>query len=210
MILGTVIAIMWVFNLIFLPISGELLDTKDKKKILHLNSIVAILAISVFYLNTIYLENGIIVSALCASILAANNSISSSGINSIIPFIAKKESYTKAIGIATTFNSFQTIIGAFLGGGFIAIWGVQGAIIIVITLYSISYLLVHLIKIKKVTTSERNLKDNNLTQRMMIGFKVLSKLSAEKHICYTSMISNFHYYSFINSGYTFLYCRKNR
>ncbi|WP_330927438.1 MFS transporter [Candidatus Sororendozoicomonas aggregata] len=189
--LGAIIAIMWLFNLISLPVAGELLDSKDKKNILIKNAILPIIAIIFFYINTTQLDNNIVISALCASLLAACNSVTSSSINSMIPFIADKKSYTKSIGMATTFNSFQMIIGAILGGAFIALLGVHGAILTVASFYLIAFIFINTVTIRGTVSENQDDNKEALFQRMLVGFKVLSKLPNEKHICYTAMITNF-------------------
>ncbi|WP_045500528.1 MFS transporter [Vibrio hyugaensis] len=187
--LGLVVAIMWIFNLISLPISGDILDKYKKRTVLIYSSFISICSSLLFFLNLHLLESSIMITSICASILAATNSITSSSINSVIPFIAKKRQLDKAISLASTFNSLQTIIGVLLGGSLIAIFGVTISSVIIIFLYALSSLLVMFVYIDEKENESCN--DDAFFKRLSAGFKVLYQIECERVICYTAMITNF-------------------
>lgn len=187
--LGLVVALMWLFNLVSLPISGDILDKYNKRTVLIYSSFISIFSSLLFFSNIYFFESSIIITSICASILAATNSITSSSINSVIPFIAKKAQIDKAISLASTFNSLQTIIGVLLGGSLIAIFGVTIASMLIIALYMMSALFILFVNIDE----ENNASHNEVTffKRATAGFKVLYQIECERIICYTAMITNF-------------------
>ena len=129
--LGLVVALMWAFNLVSLPFSGDFLDKYRKRSVLIVGAVLSITFTILFVGNLIYHDSSLVLMSVCASVLAATNSITSSSINSVIPFIAERSQLTRAIGLASTFNSLQTIIGALLGGSLIAFFGVTLAGVLV-------------------------------------------------------------------------------
>ncbi|WP_303561201.1 MFS transporter [Photobacterium sp. 1_MG-2023] len=188
-ILGSIIALMWLINLVTLPLSGDLLDRNRKKKILIISSILSVIAINAYYFFFYHSEVSYVYLAIAASILATANSIVTSSINSTIPFLTDKENYTKYIGIATSLNSIQSIAGAILGGGGVALFGSQMSILVVSIFYAISLILLFFVKIRgeELATTNRQ----SFLQRSSVGFRILFKINNEKITCYIAMITNF-------------------
>ncbi len=186
--LGAVIALMWVFNLIALPLAGDCLDRFAKKEVLVVGAIVSILSSAVFWVNYETLGSSIVVMALCASVLAATNSITSSSINSLIPFIAHKDQLNRAVGLAATMNSLQVIIGAIFGGSLIAFLGVHLAILFVVGLYGLALVMLLFVFFSE---PEHTPHDESYLRRVIAGFKVLYTVDSERVICYTAMVTNF-------------------
>lgn len=186
--LGAMIALMWIFNLVSLPLAGDLLDRYNKHIVLITSGAISILASISFWVNIQYFNNSLLIMSLSASILAATNSITSSSINSLIPFIAKKAQVSKAVSLAATMNSLQTVIGAILGGSLIALLGLNKTSILILILYSISLFQIYFVGLKNKATENNKLK---LYARFTAGFKTLYLIKNERVICYTAMITNF-------------------
>jgi MFS transporter, DHA3 family, macrolide efflux protein len=187
-LLGAMIALMWIFNLISLPLAGDFLDRYNKNLVLRVSGLLSILATIIFWVNLQYINNSLLAMSLSASILAATNSITSSSINSLIPFIAEKSKVTKAVGLAATINSLQTVIGAMLGGGLIAIFGLKYTIFLVFFLYLVSLFQLFIIDFKEKFDQENKKK---LHSRFTAGFRTLYFIKSERIICYTAMLTNF-------------------
>lgn len=187
-LLGAMIALMWIFNLISLPLAGDFLDRYNKNLVLRVSGLLSILATIIFGINLQYINNSLLAMSLSASILAATNSITSSSINSLIPFIAEKSKVTKAVGLAATINSLQTVIGAILGGGLIAIFGLKYTIFLVFFLYLVSLFQLFIIDFKEKFDQENKTK---LHSRFTAGFRTLYFIKSERIICYTAMLTNF-------------------
>lgn len=187
-LLGAMIALMWIFNLISLPLAGDFLDRYNKNLVLRVSGLLSILATIIFWVNLQYINNSLLAMSLSASILAATNSITSSSINSLIPFIAEKSKVTKAVGLAATINSLQTVIGAMLGGGLIAIFGLKYTIFLVFFLYLVSLFQLFIIDFKEKFDQENKTK---LHSRFTAGFRTLYFIKSERIICYTAMLTNF-------------------
>ena len=186
--LGAMIALMWIFNLISLPLAGDFLDRYNKNVVLRVSGFLSFFAIILFWINLQYTNSSLLVMSLSASILAATNSITSSSINSLIPFIAEKSKITKAVGLAATINSLQTVIGAMLGGGLIAVLGLNYTILLVFFLYSVSLFQLFFIDFKEKNNQEKKTKSHS---RFTAGFRTLYIIKSERTICYTAMITNF-------------------
>lgn len=186
--LGGVIALMWLFNLISLPLAGDCLDRFAKKNVLVIGELVSIAFCAVFLLNHEVLGGSILVMALCASVLAATNSITSSSINSLIPFIAEKSQLNRAVGLAATMNSLQVIIGAIFGGSLIAFLGIKVAILFVVGLYVLAFVLLLFVSFSE---PEQHHQEEAYPRRVIAGFKVLYAVDSERVICYTAMVTNF-------------------
>ncbi|MEL6117365.1 MFS transporter [Photobacterium sp. SP02] len=188
-VLGSIIALMWIINLVTLPLSGDLLDRNKKKKILVVSAIFSVIFINVYYMLFYHLQVSYFYLALAASILATTNSIVTSSINSTIPFLTSKEHYTKYIGIATSLNSVQAIVGAILGGGGVAFLGSQLSIIVVSVFYTISLTLLLFVRIRDEKPDSS--LHQNFVKRASVGFKILFQLKNEKITCYIAMVTNF-------------------
>ncbi|QUJ69821.1 MFS transporter (plasmid) [Photobacterium sp. GJ3] len=188
-ILGSIIALMWLINLVSLPLSGDLLDRNKKKKILVFSSVLSVITINLYYVFFYHLEVSFVYLAIVASILATTNSIVTSSINSTIPFLTEKENYTKYIGIAASLNSVQAIAGAILGGGGVALIGSQWSIIIVSAFYIISLFLLFLVKIRGENIDRTECQ--NFLKSASVGFRILFKINNEKITCYIAMVTNF-------------------
>ena len=191
--LGLVVALMWAFNLVSSPFSGDFLDKYRKRSVLIVGAVLSITFTILFVGNLIYHDSSLVLMSVCASVLAATNSITSSSINSVIPFIAERSQLTRAIGLASTFNSLQTIIGALLGGSLIAFFGVTLAGVLVLGLYVVSLSLLIFVHIEEPERESCPVQHDEpvFFKRMIAGFKILYHINCERVMCYAAMIINF-------------------
>lgn len=182
---GTLIAIMWIANICFLPISGFLLDMYSKKTIILVSSVGSLLASALL----VYYYESLLNCILIVSLLSIFNSAISAAPNSLIPLLVGKEKLTKAIGLSSTLNSLQVIIGVVIGGGVIYAIGVEVSLYVTATLYFLSLVLVLSMTFPKAPI-EREKTPNKATQ-ITQGFRSLRRLKPEFMFCLSAMVGNF-------------------
>ncbi|CAK3974950.1 MFS transporter [Vibrio splendidus] len=182
---GFLVAIMWITNIFFLPISGFLLDIYSKKTIILVSifgSLVASILLSYNY-------ESLISCIIFVSILSAFNSAISAAPNSIIPLLIDKEGLTKAIGLSSTLNSLQVIIGVVIGGGVIYSIGVEISLYVTTALYLTSLILILLMSFPKKSTEFGGA--NNKALQLTQGFRSIKNLKPEVMFCLSAMVGNF-------------------
>lgn len=182
---GFLVAIMWITNIFFLPISGFLLDIYSKKTIILFSifgSLVASILLSYNY-------ESLISCIIFVSILSAFNSAISAAPNSIIPLLIDKEGLTKAIGLSSTLNSLQVIIGVVIGGGVIYAIGVEISLYVTTALYLTSLILILLMSFPKKSTEFGGA--HNKALQLTQGFRSIKNLKPEVMFCLSAMVGNF-------------------
>ncbi|MEZ8695140.1 MFS transporter [Vibrio splendidus] len=182
---GTLVAIMWIANICFLPISGFLLDMYSKKTIILASSIGSLSASALL----LYHYESLLSCVLIVSILSIFNSVISTAPNSLIPLLVGKEKLTKAIGLSSTLNSLQVIIGAVIGGGVIYVIGVEVSLYVTAALYLLSLVLVLSMTFPRVPVE--NEKTPNKAIQITQGFRSLKRLKPEVMFCLSAMVGNF-------------------
>ncbi|MEZ8013521.1 MFS transporter [Vibrio sp. FF59] len=183
--IGFLVAIMWITNIFFLPISGFLLDIYSKKTIILVSifgSLVASILLSYNY-------ESLISCIIFVSILSAFNSAISAAPNSIIPLLIEKEGLTKAIGLSSTLNSLQVIIGVVIGGGVIYAIGVEISLYVTTALYLTSLILILLMSFPKKSTDFGGA--HNKALQLTQGFRSIKNLKPEVIFCLSAMVGNF-------------------
>ena len=182
---GALVAIMWIANICFLPISGFLLDIYSKKTIILVSSVGSLSASALL----VYCNESLLSCILIVSLLSIFNSAISAAPNSLIPLLVGKEKLTKAIGLSSSLNSLQVIIGVVIGGGVIYAIGVEVSLYVTATLYFLSLVLVLSMTFPKAPIeSERT--PNKATQ-ITQGFRSLRSLKPEVMFCLSAMVGNF-------------------
>ncbi|MEZ8439137.1 MULTISPECIES: MFS transporter [Vibrio] len=182
---GFLVAIMWITNIFFLPISGFLLDIYSKKTIILVSifgSLVASILLSYNY-------ESLISCIIFVSILSAFNSAISAAPNSIIPLLIDKEGLTKAIGLSSTLNSLQVIIGVVIGGGVIYAIGVEISLYVTTALYLTSLILILLMSFPKKSTEFGG--EHNKALQLTQGFRSIKNLKPEVMFCLSALVGNF-------------------
>lgn len=136
-----------------------------------------------------YNYESLISCILFVSILSAFNSAISAAPNSIIPLLIDKKGLTKAIGLSSTLNSLQVIIGVVIGGGVIYAIGVEVSLYVTTALYLTSLILILLMSFPKKSTEcgGAHNKAIQLTQ----GFRSIKNLKPEVMFCLSAMVGNF-------------------
>lgn len=182
---GALVAIMWIANICFLPISGFLLDMYSKKTIILVSSVGSLLAsaLLVFYYESL------LSCILIVSLLSIFNSAISAAPNSLIPLLVGKEKLTKAIGLSSTLNSLQVIIGVVIGGGVIYAIGVEVSLYVTAALYFLSLVLVLSMTFPKAPIESE--KTPNKATQITQGFRSLRSLKPEVMFCLSAMVGNF-------------------
>jgi MFS transporter, DHA3 family, macrolide efflux protein len=190
--LGTIIGLMWAFNLASLPLVGNSFDKFNKKKILILGGVVSLLFSLIFLIDINAYSGSITIITICASVLSITNSITTGSINTLLPFIATEEQLDKSVSLAATFNSVQSIIGSITGGIMIALLGVELASFVVLSFFFFSLILILFLSINESGYSSDDIvKRENFISRATVGFKALYHIKSERIICYTAMLNNF-------------------
>ncbi|UXI02517.1 MFS transporter [Photobacterium sp. TY1-4] len=182
---GILVASMWIANILFLPASGYLLDKYPKKTIILVSSIFSVIA-SITLLKA---YDTLIACIVTISFLAVFNSAISSAPNAIIPRLVSKERLTKAIGISSTLNSLQVIIGVVIGGGVIYAIGVHSSLVVTAVLYATSLVLFLFVQIP--STGPVKSSEDQGALRMIAGFRSLKILKPEVMFCCSAMVGNF-------------------
>jgi MFS family permease len=189
--LGTIVALMWAFNLTSLPLVGDSFDRFKKKNILILGGIFSLSFSLIFLIDVGVYSGSITIISMCACVLAVTNSITTASINTLLPFIATKEQLDKSVSLAATFNSAQSIIGSVIGGTMIALLGVEPASLVVVSFFLVSLVLILFLSInEKGSVSVDIVQDEKFISRITQGFKTLHYIKSEKIICYTAMLNN--------------------
>ncbi|WP_342608819.1 MFS transporter [Vibrio tritonius] len=182
---GVLVAVMWVANILFLPISGYLLDRYAKKTVVLFCSIASVLLAFIL----LFSYQSFISCLILISLLSILNSAISTAPNTLIPLLVSKENLTNAIGISSTLNSLQVIIGVVVGGGVIYAVGIVNSLLATFVLYLISLLLFSFVRlpsgVKPAPSAES--KALQITQ----GFRSLKQLKPELMFCYSAMVGNF-------------------
>ncbi|MBT2948869.1 MFS transporter [Vibrio anguillarum] len=190
--LGTIVALMWAFNLTSLPLVGDSFDRFKKKNILILGGIFSLSFSLIFLIDVGVYSGSITIISMCACVLAVTNSITTGSINTLLPFIATKEQLDKSVSLAATFNSAQSIIGSVIGGTMIALLGVEPASLVVVSFFLVSLVLILFLSInEKGSVSVDIVQGEKFISRITQGFKTLHYIKSEKIICYTAMLNNF-------------------
>ncbi|WP_286294328.1 MFS transporter [Vibrio apostichopi] len=190
--LGTIVALMWAFNLTSLPLVGDSFDRFKKKNILILGGIFSLSFSLIFLIDVGVYSGSITIISMCACVLAVTNSITTASINTLLPFIATKEQLDKSVSLAATFNSAQSIIGSVIGGTMIALLGVEPASLVVVSFFLVSLVLILFLSInEKGSVSVDIVQGEKFISRITQGFKTLHYIKSEKIICYTAMLNNF-------------------
>lgn len=189
--LGVIVTISWVANIICLPFSGYFLDRYKKGVVVFLANLISLILILVFYINLVYYAYNIMIVVLITIILSVADSVLLSSPNTIIPFIVEKERLSKFTGFWATLASLQTIIGALVGGGTIALVGNQISILIIAILYLIALLFSFLLMRNKLLLHASMVKGQKFYMQLLKGFSVLVKLTPERSLCCVGMTVNF-------------------
>ncbi|EIV8494035.1 MFS transporter [Vibrio vulnificus] len=183
---GLLVAIMWIANILFLPVSGYFLDIYSKKTIILISSIGSVVAATLL----LSFNSSLLICILFVSILSIFNSAISAAPNAVIPLLVSQDRLTKAIGLAATLNSLQVIIGVIIGGGVIYAIGIEVSLFVTTALYLLSLVLILSVRLPSVSPEQGEVSGKRVSQ-LTQGFRSLSTLKPEVMFCFSAMVGNF-------------------
>lgn len=183
---GLLVAIMWIANILFLPVSGYFLDIYSKKTIILISSIGSAVAATLL----LSFNSSLLICILLVSILSIFNSAISAAPNAVIPLLVSQDRLTKAIGLAATLNSLQVIIGVIIGGGVIYAIGIEVSLFVTTALYLLSLVLILSVRLPSVSPEQGEVSGKRVSQ-LTQGFRSLSTLKPEVMFCFSAMVGNF-------------------
>lgn len=148
--LGTLTLLLTIPWIIISPIAGTMADKYSKKFIIVICDILrGILSIGLFYTFNIYLFY------LIVFLLTILDVVFSPAISGFLPFIVVKEDLEKANSLYSGTGELANLIGPALGGGLVALLGVEGVFLINGISYIVSGISEIFIKNKGIDSEDR-------------------------------------------------------